>query len=208
MKKCMVRVVMVLGLVLIFNSSSHALFFYAGAGSVEPLTYDAGSNILSQFISPEYSYDLSYVTNATWNLQAEIDDGGNLIDGSILLEGDIADLSIFNQTLLSGRLIKFDYGEDAIGGFEFGYSFVTYVISVHPSLNFLDSYASIYLQHWPNIPDDLRVSGQWFTQSHSAIPYTGSSIIGLGVVPEPTTILLMGIGIIGIAGYSRKKFRK
>jgi hypothetical protein len=36
----------------------------------------------------------------------------------------------------------------------------------------------------------------------------GSNGNGTSPVPEPSTILLMGVGLLGLAGYSRKKFNK
>ena len=36
----------------------------------------------------------------------------------------------------------------------------------------------------------------------------GSGGNGLFTVPEPATLLLLGVGMVGLAGFGRKKFKK
>ena len=57
--------------------------------------------------------------NATFDLDAVIDDAGNLSSGSVLIEGTIPDLGINTETvLLEGELTNFGFSEVA-GMFEF-----------------------------------------------------------------------------------------
>ena len=63
------------------------------------------------------------------------------------------------------------------------------------SVDLLEFYLSMFVQPDSSTPN---------RQTH----FMQGELINVGAVPEPTTMLLFGAGLVGLAGFGRKKFKK
>jgi len=51
-------------------------------------------------------------------------------------------------------------------------------------------------------------SNEWFIARFKGFEDEGSDKVPGNPVPKPATILLLGSGLVGLAGFGRKKFKK
>jgi len=112
------------------------------------------------------------------------------------VSGDINNLAggVVTVTLDGKTIDSWDFGEIAYNTFEYGILSASFVASSSGILdiNFFRRFATD-----PNSPIN-------YLDNVSLVLNNGGSV----PVPEPATVLLLGAGILGLAGYSKKKFKK
>jgi hypothetical protein len=131
------------------------------------------------WLNQDYTSTGSYST-IPLEYYRSLDQSGNYING---LRADYYDLS--------GGFITTIYGEGPIA-----HAWAPYPPGVYYEGQ-LGLWAGIFGGDYPSGNFEERLSGQI---------YIGSSVPP--AVPEPATMLLLGSGLIGLAGYGRKKFKK
>ncbi len=127
------------------------------------------------------------VTDGKYRLDAQFDDFGNFMNGSVEIYGTIADMGIYDgvQTLLASMsLVDFAYNDSLIG-FDTG-------DLVCPVFDFCTAAESVYLAEF----------GGGFS---TASKFWKSSGIAVTTVPVPAAAWLFGSALLGLAGLGRRR---
>ena len=169
------------------------------AGSAMALTLTQGTEVL--LVDGNLDSDVtltlgSYDTSLVYNLVYSIDDGSSWSSLDFLetfTGGTVLDLAITNGTDI------FSLSGDAAD------------TSYDVTMTFLGEYSSSLSQtpvisspYYANLFLDWTVDGT--TVFSNSLAITGGD--GMAPVPEPATMLLFGSGLVGLAGYGRKKIKK
>ncbi len=166
------------GFSMVFTTAANLLDYLPSAGTAAPLDSDLGNPTTSP--SGIFGGDV-----AALKINIDFSDAGFLTGNSGLKFGDLTVSNLTSDTDLNGLTIRQILGiaNTALGGG-----------TVADSISDIDFIAA-------NLNASFGGGGvSTWAQDHLNAPSTA--------VPEPTTMLLLGSGLIGLAGYGRKKFFK
>ena len=162
------------------------------------VNYNANANTFTAIgeaskLNNDGSLPLETIVNGSFNLTAIIDNSGFLSLGNLIIGGTVPTLSDYDSgTLLTGDITAFGY-ENENDPFEFLFS-----LTGGDAAGLYGGIGSTGGVILSSIFTDFTgfFSSDW---SSFGVSDTGTP------VPEPVTMLLLGSGLIGLAGFMRKR---
>ena len=175
-------------------------FAYFGVGTDAQVSYDAVTDQFTSVLNAITGIDVytdgtpgvDYNVGGTFTLNATIDASGVLSGGCVNWIGSGRGIAP-GSSLLTGTLLDFTLDTSIISP---GYDFIIDVTSSEPLFNFGDT-MRLELGFVP-LATGLTTS---FTDTE---PYTGQDLVSVTKVPEPGSLALVALGILGI-GLSRRR---
>lgn len=206
-------IVGVCGLLICAVGQAFPLFPFSGHGEPPDIrfhgsgsSYNADTDIFSAVVGvadgvgsvPGVASEVEF--SGALELVANITESGELLSGSVSWVAGSADLGIMpGTTLLEGNIVDYAFGSTVA----FQFQFLIEVTYTDPQLGF-GPYAGLTLFHRIGLDS---VQADPFAQDFDGVPWTHEDLHNVSVVPEPSSILLLGLGFITLVGFRYKRVK-
>jgi len=180
------------------------------ASSQIDVTYNAGTlALLANGFSISYEDDGLVATPAhpifggLFAINLTVNNAGVATGGTLTISGAIPDLSIPNQTLLSGTISQFGFTTSGVGRLEFVFGGLGGLLaSAGPDGHYLTHapFAGVILNNVVNFPGNFNSS---WNNLVNGVPGTGTAVSDTAPTPAPGAAALLALG----AGFACRRRR-
>jgi hypothetical protein len=202
---------------LVFLSVMFLVIGTAGTALALPSTpyddyeYYSGNLWLDEGDSAQFYFDLAFSnpTNTPLPLTNDVTGYGSVYSGFKEIESAFLHVELYSTDWNDDEKANIKF--TAYYGLDWTFDLGTYYFSANgddPYYNIdvdLSGWLLDKIQADPYGTLQVKASTYWYNDNDFAIKEAG---MGVSAVPEPGTIFLMGIGLVGLAGMGRKKLFK